>query len=117
MPERRNGWMSIKRANTLIACVVGLLTIIGTVFITVRVGVRQEVHLEFEAQIAQPASDLNRHIDSKFAGTCALERANVTSRLRAVEQDLAVLKAHEEAQTEEIRELRTDIKELLRRTR
>lgn len=114
--DRREGWVTMRRANMIVAFAGGVVALFLTVFGSVHIAVREVVHREMELQISEPNSDLNRHMDAKFNGTCALERANVTNRLQQVEKDLAVLKEHERAQTEEIRELRADIKELLRRS-
>lgn len=115
--DRREGWITMKKANMLVAFLGGVIALGFTVFGSVHIAVREVVHREMELQISTPTSDLNRHLEQVHVSRCALDRSDVTVRLRAVEQELAILKAHEEAQTEEIRELRADVKELLRRGR
>lgn len=128
MTDRREGWLSLTKVNTAIACIVGLITIVGTVFLTVRIGVRTEVHYEFEQQVAEPKSDLNRHLDirddairrerkDEIDKAITVTNADVLSRLRSVEREVAVLQGDVKAQTEDIQELKVDVKELLRISR
>jgi len=107
---------SVKRVNAIAGLIVSLIIIGGVVFGAVRFGVETAVHKEFEHQLAEPRSDLNRHIDAKFTASCTIAHSGTLVRLRAVENQLAVVQDQNVRQAEEMQELRHDIRELLRRT-
>ena len=108
---------NVKRLHTWLAVITGVIGIAVTVYGSVQVSVANVVRAEIERQVADDRSTLNRQLHSEFYSGCALNQTDVQVRMRDMEKEMAVLREQNSHTNEELSELRSDVKELLRRVR
>lgn len=108
---------SIAKWKTWAAFLSALLTIAFTVYAAVMAGVKTQVRQEFDAQIGVSTSALNRHIASIHNDLSVDEHAEMMGAI----QDLQLGQTERRTQIvdmqRDLAEMRSDLKELLRRVR
>jgi hypothetical protein len=108
---------TIKRAHTWLGVIASVLGIAATVYGSVQLSVTNVVRHEIERQIADERSPFNRQLQSEFEHGCVLGQSDVRQRMREVERELAVLREQNAHTNQELSELRSDVREILKLVR
>jgi ABC-type phosphate transport system auxiliary subunit len=108
---------TIKRLHTWLAIAASVVGIAATVYGSVQLSVANVVRQEIERQIADERSPFNRQLHSEFDQGCVLGQSEVRQRMREVERELAVLREQNVHMNQELSELRSDVKEILKLVR